>query len=221
MTANPEIKICGLQRREDARAAALAGADYLGVVLVPGSPRVLTAEEARRVVAGLAVPVVVVLADEPLDRAAQAAETVGAKIIQLHGRESRDYVSRLKKMGRWKVWKAVRVKEAPDVLRGLAEFKDVVDGLLLDGWHPHQRGGAGVAFDWKAVEGIRASLPAGLRLIAAGGLNPGNVEEAVRRLAPQVLDVSSGVEERPGVKSRDQITAFIRNARRVGRGEGR
>lgn len=221
MTGIPEIKICGLKRPEDARTAALAGADYLGVVLIPGSPRALTPTDARGVVAGSAIPIVVVLADEPPDRAARAAETVGASIIQLHGQEPPDYASRLTALGPWSVWKAVRVRKIRDVLEGVAEYQDAVDGLLLDGWHPRQRGGTGVAFDWAAVEGIRGSFPTGLRLIAAGGLNPGNVGEAVRRLAPHVLDVSSGVEERLGVKNPDQIAAFIRNARRAGTGEGR
>jgi phosphoribosylanthranilate isomerase len=219
MSAYPAVKICGLKRPEDAWVAAHAGADFLGVVLVPDTPRALTPREARGIVGGVEVPVVAVLADEPLESAARAAEIVGAEVVQLHGEETPDYASRLVELGPWKVWKALRVKDFPDVYRGLANFVGVVDGLLLDGWHPRLRGGSGSSFGWKELEGVKGRFPEGLRLIVAGGLNPENVEEAVRRLAPDVLDVSSGVEERPGVKSPDKIAAFIRNARRVGKGE--
>jgi phosphoribosylanthranilate isomerase len=220
MTSYPAVKICGLTRPEDARAAAEAGADFLGVVLVPGTPRALTPGQARGVVEGLGVPTVVVMADEPLGEAERNAEVVGASVVQLHGNESPEYASSLAERGRWKVWKALRVKDIEDVPRGIGTYGGSVDGLLLDRWHPRHRGGSGMPFDWKAVEGIRRSFPEGLQFIAAGGLRPENVEEAVRRLAPHVLDVSSGVEVRPGVKSRNKIRAFIRNARRPGRGDG-
>ena len=220
MTPYPAIKICGLTRPEDAGAAAEAGADFLGVVLVPGTPRAVTPEQARRIVEGLGVPPVVVMVDETLGEAERAAETVGARIVQLHGDEPPEYASSLAERGGWKVWKALRVKDIEDVLRGIGMYGGGVDGLLLDGWHPLHHGGSGLPFDWKAVEGIRSSFPEGLQFIAAGGLRPENVEEAVRRLAPHVLDVSSGVEVRPGVKSRSKIHAFIRNARPPGRGDG-
>jgi phosphoribosylanthranilate isomerase len=220
MTSFPAIKICGLTRPEDASAAAEAGADFLGVVLVPGTPRAVTPEQARGVVGGLAVPPVAVMADEPPGEAERIAVTVGATIIQLHGDESPEYAWDLGERGPWKIWKALRVKDIEDVLLGIATYGSSVDGLLLDGWHPRHRGGSGLPFDWRAVEEIRGSFPEGLQFIAAGGLRPENVEEAVRRMAPHVLDVSSGVEVRPGVKSRKKIRAFIRNARRPGRGEG-
>jgi phosphoribosylanthranilate isomerase len=220
MTSYPAVKICGLTRPEDASAAAEAGADFLGVVLVPGTPRAVTPGQAREVVEGLGVPPVVVMADEPPGEAERMAEMVGARIIQLHGDELPEYASGLAERGPWKIWKALRVKDIEDVFRGIGTYGGIVDGLLLDGWHPRHRGGSGVPFDWREVEGIRDSFPEGLRFIAAGGLRPENVEEAVRRLAPHVLDVSSGVEVRPGVKSRNKIHAFIRNARRPGRGDG-
>jgi len=211
----PRIKICGLTRREDAELAAGAGADYLGIVLVPGTPRTLSPEMAREVVAGLEPSTVAVVADLPLDRTVRDAETVGAAVLQLHGEEHPTLVEDLRRLGRWKVWKAIRVKEVQDVLRGLDAYGAVVDGILLDGWHPRLRGGSGAPFSWQEVAEIRGRFPEGVSLIAAGGLSPENVEEVVLRLQPHVVDVSSGVEERPGIKHPGKMAAFIRNARRA------
>ena len=212
----PAVKICGLRRREDAEAAARAGADYLGVVLVPGTARAMTPETAREVLRGLLVPVVVVVADSPLSLAVEAAEILGAEVIQLHGAESPGFVAELAAGGPWRVWKSIRVRGVDDVGRGLETYGEVADGLLLDGWHPVRIGGSGVSFSWAEVEAVRDAFPEGLDLIAAGGLTPSNVEEAVRRLAPEVVDVSSGVELSPGIKSPELIAAFVRNANRPG-----
>jgi phosphoribosylanthranilate isomerase len=223
MTASPElsrlksripaVKICGLRRREDAEAAARAGADYLGVVLVPGTPRALEPESAREVLKGLPVPVVAVVADSPLDTVVEAAGILGAGVIQLHGREPPEFAAEVAAAGPWKVWKSVRVREVDDVRRGLDAYGEAVDGLLLDGWHPALIGGSGASFSWSEIGRMRSAFPEGLDLIAAGGLTPSNVEEAVRRLTPEVVDVSSGVEVGPGVKSPEMITGFIRNAK--------
>jgi phosphoribosylanthranilate isomerase len=158
---------------------------------------------------------VAVVADLPLDRAVAELRLVGAAIVQLHGVESPGFAGDLKGLGSWRVWKAIRVRSVDDVLRGIEAYGDVVDGILLDGWHPRHRGGSGTAFSWEEVAAVRESFPDGLRLIAAGGLTPENVEEAVLRLAPDVVDVSSGVEERPGIKSPEKVRAFVRNARRA------
>jgi phosphoribosylanthranilate isomerase len=215
MAQPPSIKICGLTRREDAELAAGAGADFLGVVLVPGTPRALSPKAARDVLGGLAPPAVAVMADLPLDQAAALAETIGAAVVQLHGGETPAFAGDLKELGPWKVWKAIRVKGVEDVLRGLDAYGAVVDGILLDGWHPRKKGGSGTPFSWEEVAEVRGKVPEEVRLIAAGGLSPENVEEAIRRLRPHVVDVSSGVEERPGIKSPEKVRAFVRNARRA------
>ncbi len=214
----PAIKICGLKRRGDAEMVVREGADFLGVVLVPGTPRALSPEEAREVVSGLGVPVVMVVADLELARIVDAAGLIGAGIIQLHGEEPPRQVAELKERGPWEVWKALRVRIGEDARRGIEAFSGVADGILLDGWHPVQKGGSGTAFSWEDVATVRGSFPEGIRLVAAGGLNPENVEEAIRRLEPHVVDVSSGVEDRAGIKSSEKVRAFIRNARRVGKG---
>lgn len=209
----PMVKICGLVRRADALHAAEAGADYLGVVLVAGSPRARTPEEARQLLFGIQRPVVIVVADLPVPRLVAAAETVGASVVQLHGNEPPEVVQEIRESGPWSVWKALRVREAGDVVRGLARFGAVADGLLLDGWHPERLGGTGEPFPWGAVSGVRELAPPELRLIAAGGLRPQNVREAIARLRPHIVDVSSGVESRTGVKDPALVEAFIRSVR--------
>lgn len=218
---SPAVKICGLTRKEDAREAVNAGAGFLGVVLVPGTPRALTAHEAGDLFSGLSVPVVAVLADVPLDQAATEGTACAAGVLQLHGRESPEYVDSLRGQGPWAIWKALRVRTPDDVRRGLDGFGELVDGILLDGWHPHRKGGTGSSFSWKDVEAVRECFPAGLKLILAGGLTPRNVDEAIRRLNPDIVDVSSGVESSPGIKDSKQIKAFIQSARQAGKGEGR
>ena len=210
------VKICGLTRRKDAVRAAEAGADFLGVVLVGDSPRGLSPGEAGVVVRGLDLPVVAVAADLSPEEAAAAAETVGASILQLHGNETPDEVARLGELGDWELWKALRVRDAGEVKEGLASFSETVTGLLLDGWHPIQKGGTGSPFPWEAVAGVRDLFPPGLLFIAAGGLTPENVGRAISGLRPHVVDVSSGVEREPGIKDHSRIFDFIRAAREPG-----
>ena len=212
----PRVKICGLTRREDALYAAEAGADYLGVVLVPDSPRYLDPAAARRIVEGLAPSAVVVVADLAVGAAAGVAREVGASVIQLHGEESPEVVALLRDAGPWKVWKALRVRGLDDVEEGLDRYGSVVDGILLDGWHPNHRGGTGRAFSWDEVEGVGRDIPPGVSFIAAGGLGPENVGEAIRRLRPHVVDVSSGVERSPGIKDPRKVSEFIHEAWRAG-----
>ena len=212
----PKIKICGLTRREDVLVAEEAGADYLGVVMVPESPRSRTPEQARILLAGVGTRTAIVLADRGWSEAASWAETVGASVVQLHGSESPEDAFRLGESGPWQVWKALRVRAAEDVEKGLERFHGVVDGLVLDGWDPVLLGGTGNAFRLDQVAGIREAFPGGTTFVAAGGLGPDNVQEAIRQLRPHVVDVSSGVEGGPGVKDRNLVESFIRKARSAG-----
>ena len=207
------VKICGLCSVEDARAAEELGASYLGMILSQGFSRSLTPDQAVDIGLAVDTPVVAVLVDEPLDEAQRIAELVGASVIQLHGEESPAFVRELRSRGDWAIWKAVRVREPDDVIRALNEFGTSVDGLLLDAWHPERPGGGGVSFTWEDFSSVRGAFPPGVRLIAAGGLTPDNVEQAVRLLSPDVVDVSSGVELSPRRKDHDLIRAFVRKAR--------
>jgi len=215
------VKVCGLTRRVDALLAAEEGAEYLGVVLAPGTPRDVSVSEAKGVLSGIAALKVVVMVNPSLEEAVAAANALEADVIQLHGEESPEFVGALRSRGRWEIWKALSVRGVTEVQEGLIAFGSLVDGILLDGWHPHQRGGSGTPFSWEEVGRLRSSFPAGLKLIAAGGLRVDNVEEAISLLAPHVVDVSSGVEECPRIKDPAKIAAFIRNARRASTGESR
>jgi phosphoribosylanthranilate isomerase len=215
----PKVKICGLTRREDVLMAEEEGADFLGVVLVPETPRFLVPEEGGKITAGLSIPVVAVMADPSVAEAVSAAQAAGAGVIQLHGNETPDTLARIREAGPWTVWKALRVKDPEDVEAGLKRFGSVAHGLLLDAWHPSRKGGTGQVFSWRGVAGAAIPFPPNLTRIVAGGLNSDNVGDAVDLLRPHVVDVSSGVEKGPGVKDRRMVKAFIGRVRMAGKGE--
>jgi len=208
-----KVKVCGLTRPEDAIYAARAGADFLGVVLVPDTPRFQEPEQAKVILKGIQLPTVVVIANLSRLDTLRAAEIVGADVIQLHGEESPEWVAELRQGGPWEIWKALRVRTPRELRADLERYVPVVDGLVLDGWDPVKRGGTGVAFSWKEVAEVREEVPVDVRLVVAGGLTPENVGEAVTKLRPDVVDVSSGVERRPGIKDHPLVEAFIRSER--------
>lgn len=214
----PRVKICGLTRPADARAAVDAGAGYLGVVMVPSSPRSVSLEEVRALRQGIDLPLVLVTADRDPAELIEHARILEAGGLQLHGDESPEDAERLRRGGDWELWKSVRIREAGDLSEAIDRFGGLVDAIHLDGWHPEQLGGTGVRFPWSDVAEIRDGLPEGTTLVAAGGLTPENVAEAVDLLRPDVVDVSSGVEVegRPGIKDPAKVQAFVRAARGVG-----
>jgi phosphoribosylanthranilate isomerase len=213
-----EVKICGLTRVEDARAAAEAGADRVGAVLVPGTPRAVTPARAGELGRAAGLPLTLVVAGLAPEAAAAAAREAGARALQLHGGEAEETFAALRDRGDWELWKAARVRSGEEILAAARRWVGVADLLLLDGWHPGQLGGTGTRFPWEALEEARSLWPRGLRLGAAGGLTPRNVAEAVRRLAPDLVDVSSGVEASPGRKDPDALRAFVAAARDAARG---
>ena len=209
----PRVKICGLMRVQDARAAAHAGADFLGTILSEGYGRSVASSFARQLTDEIGLPVVGVTVDESLERIVTLAEEAGVAVLQLHGSETPEMIDRLRDQGDWTIWKARRVRTTEEVEQAIDQFGGVADGLLLDGWHPEHRGGSGVRFPWDLVEPLRGRFPAELTFVAAGGLRPSNVAEAVARLTPDIVDVSSGVEITRGIKDAGRLNAFIRNAR--------
>lgn len=212
LAPSPQVKICGLTRVEDARVAARAGAEYLGAVLSEGFRRSVEPGVAARYTGETGCGLVIVLVDETPSRSAQLARATGAEVLQLHGNEPPADLAALRDLGTWRIWKALRVREADEVVEALERYRGLIDGLLLDGWHPEHRGGSGVSFPWDVVAAARDRFPDEVDCIAAGGLQPDNVAEAVRRLRPEVVDVSSGVEIRHGIKDAGRIRAFVHNA---------
>ena len=207
------IKICGITTPEDAVAARELGADYLGMILSQGFPRSVLPDEAVDIGLVAEAPLVAVLVDESLDEAERIAGSSGASVIQLHGEEGPEYAEELRRRGKWTIWKTVRVRDPEDVTRAVEALGDSVDGLLLDGWHPDRPGGSGASFSWEDVREVRDRIPSDLKVIAAGGLTPGNVAVAIHTLRPDVVDVSSGVELHVRRKDPELIQAFVRNAR--------
>lgn len=212
-----QVKICGLTRREDAELAAASGANFGGVILAPGGRRSISPEQAVTVFEGTSLTRVGVFVDEPHDSLREAAERAGLEVIQLHGDESPEVAAQLRSEGRWQIWKALRPRDAEELLEGLNRYQDSVDGLLLDGWSPDAPGGTGSQFPWKEVANHRDALDGTLTFTVAGGLKPQNVARAIQLLRPDIVDVSSGVEEAPGIKNPTIVSEFmaaVRTARR-------
>jgi phosphoribosylanthranilate isomerase len=203
------VKFCGMCRAADAAAGAEAGARYVGVILSRVGPRSQTVASAAAIYgAATGALRVGVFVDEPVARVREVAGELGLDVIQLHGAESLESVAALR--GRtWRIWKAVRPRDTGEFLAGLMAWKGRVDGIVVDGWTASGAGGKGTPFPWAAVELHRGRVPAGLELVVAGGLVPENVGDAVRRLRPDVVDVSSGVEAERCVKSDVLMRRFV------------
>ncbi|MBF9030368.1 phosphoribosylanthranilate isomerase [Rhodobacterales bacterium HKCCE3408] len=202
------IKFCGLSRPADIRAAADAGARYVGFVFFPPSPRSISPDAARalsfEVPAGIAkVGLVVDMEDAELDA---LLANVPLDMLQLHGEETPARVAEVKRRFGLPVMKAVGIATAAD-LPELDAYAKVADQILVDAKPPpgaDRPGGNAVAFDWRLVAGRRWQVP----WMLAGGLTPENVGEAVRLTGARQVDVSSGVESAKGVKDAAKIAAF-------------
>jgi phosphoribosylanthranilate isomerase len=216
----PLVKICGVCRREDAVLSVEAGAAYIGVILAPGRARSLRLEAAAEVLAGAAAERVGVFVDAAPEEVLATAEQLRLDVVQLHGAESPAVAGLLGAELSAHIWKAIAVRSAADIREAGDRYAGAVHGLLLDGWSRHGHGGVGASFDWAAAAEARAELPRTLRVIVAGGLNPDNVGAVVSLLNPDVVDVSSGVEDELRRKSAARVREFIAAARGERRGEG-
>ena len=207
------VKICGLSTRETLDVALDAGADMVGFVFFPPSPRHLGLETARdlgRQVKRRASKVALTVdADDAV--LANIVETLQPDLLQLHGRETVARLRDIKQKFGLPVMKALPV-ETPADLATLPGYAAVADRILFDARAPKDAtrpGGLGAVFDWHVLEGLDLKLP----FMVSGGLHAGNVAEAVRVTRAGGVDVSSGVESAPGVKDVEMIRAFIRAAR--------
>jgi len=202
------VKICGLTNLEDARVAMDAGAHALGFIFFPGSPRYVTSAAAARIISQLPplVSKVGVFVNEPFESILQIAKTTGIDTIQLHGDETPALCEALAREG-FKVIKAFRIKDQSS-LHSLQQYSAAA--FLLDSYVPGQLGGTGARFNWDLAVQVAAS---GTPIILAGGLVPENIRDAVAKVAPYGVDVSSGVESAPGKKDHARVRAFIEGAR--------
>jgi len=197
------VKLCGLRRPEDVRAAVAAGADAVGFNLWPGSKRFVAPADAAALVALLPphVAAVAVLVNPTRDELLAAVAASGVHAVQLHGDEPAALVEGLPVP----FLKALRVSAAADLDAAPAWIAAGAAALLLDA--PSAGfGGAGVPFDWSLA---RAAVERGLRFALAGGLEPGNVAAAVRAVRPWAVDVASGIEAAPGMKDPARMAAFV------------
>jgi len=199
------VKICGITRIEDGVAAAQAGADAIGLVFAPASPRRVSAEQAADIAAALPpfVSCVALFVDPGAAQVRAVLKTFRPDLLQFHGDEPPDFCAAFG----LPYLKAVRVRPGTDLLQYAALYAGA-RGLLLDAYHPDSHGGTGQRFDWDLIP---RNLPR--PFILAGGLNPNNVAAAVRRVRPWAVDVSSGVEIAKGIKDAGLIARFIREVR--------
>jgi phosphoribosylanthranilate isomerase len=188
------VKICGITRAEDADAAVAAGANAIGFVFWPDSPRRVAVDVAKRIAAATSVQTVGVFVDQPADEVNRIADAVGLGVVQLHGAESVEYARKIARP----VWKALTLDAPIDTWPA-----DIM--VLLDAHDPARKGGTGKTIDWTRAAGIAKRR----QVVLAGGLRAENVGEAVSSVQPYGIDVSSGVEVAPGIKDPGRIKALF------------
>ncbi|NKI16990.1 phosphoribosylanthranilate isomerase [Spongiibacter sp. KMU-166] len=196
------VKICGICREEDARAAVEAGADALGFVFYAKSPRAVTPEQAASIIRGIPafVSTVGLFVNADLDFISRTAALCSLDLLQMHGDESPEFCAALPRP----YLRALRMRDGLDVTRQAAAYVDA-RAILLDSYKPGVPGGTGESFDWARIPHQR-----GFPLLLAGGLHSGNVGAAVASCRPWAVDVSGGVEIAPGQKCPEKISQFIK-----------
>ncbi|MFH1552145.1 MAG: phosphoribosylanthranilate isomerase [Candidatus Omnitrophota bacterium] len=216
-----KVKICGLTNLEDAVKACECGADLLGFVFVEGTPRAVQKGAVKSIVSGLpgdtkeVTERVGLFKDEKPELAADVLSYCGLNYAQLVGEESPEYCRRLKDIlnGSIRIIKTFKVKERilPQGPYDLDDYGDV-DYFVFDSFHPEIAGGTGRRFDWEVM--VRQKEKIKKPFFIAGGLTPENVHDAVTAVGPYGVDVSSGVEKRPGEKDWNLLKEFIKNAKK-------
>jgi phosphoribosylanthranilate isomerase len=217
-----QVKVCGMNDAALVCQAIELGAAYIGLVFYPPSPRALEAVQARALAEAAdgkarLVGLFVDASDGEIDA---VLRHVPLDILQLHGNETPERVRALALSSGLQVMKAVRVEEAAD-LAILDEQADAADMILFDAKPPRRMdalpGGNGLSFDWRLLQDVKLAKP----WVLAGGLNPDNLAAAVEGLHPPIVDVSSGIESRPGVKDAARLAAFLKEAARLVAQEGK
>lgn len=208
------VKICGITNIEDARVAVEAGANMLGFVFYPRSPRYVTPETAREILDTLgasrsAIRAVGVFVNEPLERIRAVMDTTSLDLAQLHGKESPELV---KALGT-RAYKSIQANDLDRAQELMFHYRRALNGnrpaFIADAPPAKLPGGNGVVADWSVARVIAQNFP----ILLAGGLTPENVPEAIETVQPYGVDVSSGVERAPGIKDHDKVREFIKRAK--------
>jgi len=194
------VKICGVTRLEDALTAVRLGADALGLVFYPPSPRALTAEQARTIIAALPpfVTTVGLFVNETEATIRTLLSQMSLDLLQFHGDESEADCARYDRP----YIKALRMKDGVDIQKQARQYQTAA-GILLDSYQQGVPGGTGQTFDWTCIPTLAQPL------ILAGGLDPANVRAAIQTVRPYAVDVSGGVEAAKGIKDHQKMAAFI------------
>ncbi len=210
-----KVKVCGITREENLRAAINAGADAVGFVVgVPSSPRNLSLERAAELVGQVPVftKTVLVVVPDSVEEVVEAYEAVRPDALQIHGEGTPNADLLMEKIPDVSLIKGVNPD--PENMSQVAKEAGAYGTLLLDTFVPGMLGGTGITQDWKVSARFKEAIRP-RRLILTGGLNPTNVGQAIRVVKPYAVDVSSGVELRPGLKDPGKIALFIENAKKV------
>ncbi len=205
--SHTRVKICGITRIQDALCAAEHGGDAIGLVFYDRSPRHIEIAQAEKICARLPafVTTVALFKDAEVNTIEAVCNTMPIDLLQFHGSESAEFCAQFSRP----YIKALGVQHSLDALNQQAKVYEQARGLLLDSHAPGEDGGSGRTFDWNSIP----TLPK--PLILAGGLSAENVAAAIRTTKPYAVDVSSGVENKPGIKDAAKITAFMQAVRSV------
>lgn len=210
-----QVKICGITNASDARWAENLGADYIGLNFSAGSPRKISADMGAEITEHCPpfVKKVGVFVNPTVADLEKIFKKVKLDVIQLHGDESPELASEIKAKFGKTLWKAVRVEDDASVQK-ISGYSGIADLILLDAYVPDQNGGTGKTFNWELVNRAKEY---GIPLAVAGGLNPENVSDAVKKTSPKVVDAASGIEKdgHPRKKDLDKMKLFVMNAKKA------
>ncbi|NHB58691.1 phosphoribosylanthranilate isomerase [Acinetobacter sp. 194] len=205
------VKICGITRQQDIQSVVNAGADAIGFVFFPPSPRSVTIEQAQALAEHIPayVQMVGLFVNASIEEIQQVLKHVPLDILQLHGDETPEKCQQIARATGRRWYKAIQVKPDLDLITTIQQYQDAgASAMLLDAWHPELKGGTGHSFDWKQFPQL--DIP----LILAGGLTPDNIEDAIKTTQAYAVDVSGGVESAKGIKDQQLIEHFMQGVQR-------
>lgn len=205
------VKICGITQPQQSVAIASLGATTLGFICVPTSPRYVTIPQIQAAVADLPknIDTIGVFANASIAEITRIVSSSGLTGVQLHGDESPEFCSQVRQaLPQVEIIKAIRVRNF-EHLEPAIIYTQYINTLLLDAYHPQQLGGTGQTLDWQMLQNFRPSLP----WLLAGGLTPDNILEALSQIHPHGIDLSSGVEIKPGDKDLEKVALLFEKLR--------